>query len=462
LTSIDFFKRIDDAVAFFKQQSPDHMVRIISHLDTDGICSCALLIKALNLENIKYNVTIVPQLDKNLIEQFSRESYNFFIFSDLGSGQINLIKEFFKEKKVLILDHHRPGKEEMPSNIFVVNPHYFGINGSSEISGSGVVFYFVRQLNVKNEKHAHMAIIGALGDMQERDGFIGLNKKILVLAQKYSTEVTKGLRLFGIQSKPLHKILENCFDPIIPGVSGSETGTINFLKELGINIKTNKRITKYVDLTNTEKETLVKGIIKKRQDEKNPDDVFGNIYTFKNEKTGPFKDAREFSTLLNACGRLDKSGIGISALLGDKVMKKKAEDVLIDYRYEITNALSWYKKNIGTTNVIEGKDYILINSKDHILPTMVGTIGSILSRSNFIKKNKIIITMGRTIKNKTKISIRISGKNKSSQIDVNNIIKIIIQEVGGEFGGHKTAAGGLIDTSKEVDFIIVTKRILKK
>ena len=461
MASTDFFKRIDDAVVFFKQHGSDQTIRIISHLDTDGICSCALLIKALKREKIEYNVTIVPQLDKNLIKQFAKETYNFFIFSDLGSGQINLINEFFKEKNVLILDHHRLNNMRIQSNIFVVNPHEFGINGSSEISGSGVVFYFTKHLNHDNEKHAHMAIIGGLGDMQERNGFIGLNKEILRIAEKYSISVTKGLRLFGIQSKPLHKILENCFDPIIPGVSGSEHGTIKFLKKIGINIKTNNRITKYVDLTESEKEKLVEGIIQKRHDEKNPEDVFGNIYSLKNEKTGPFKDAREFSTLLNACGRLNKSNIGIQALLGNDDMKKNAERILVDYRYAITNALSWYKKNIGTKNVIEEKNYILINSKDHILPTMVGTIASILSRSKFLDNGKIIITMGRTIQDKTKISIRISGKNKSLNVDVNNIIKQIILEVGGEFGGHKTAAGGLIDTKNEENFVLTTKRILK-
>jgi nanoRNase/pAp phosphatase (c-di-AMP/oligoRNAs hydrolase) len=62
----------------------------------------------------------------------------------------------------------------------------------------------------------------------------------------------------------------------------------------------------------------------------------------------------------------------------------------------------------------------------------------------------------------TKISLRIAGKNPRKDVDLRNIIKEITSHVGGEFGGHKYAAGAIIDIEKEDDFIEEAKRVLSK
>ncbi len=47
--------------------------------------------------------------------------------------------------------------------------------------------------------------------------------------------------------------------------------------------------------------------------------MVGTVYTFINEPQGsPTRDAREFSPLLNACGRTGNPSIGISMGLGDR------------------------------------------------------------------------------------------------------------------------------------------------
>ena len=50
-------------------------------------------------------------------------------------------------------------------------PHLFGIDGGKEISGAGVVFRFACAVDKSMEDFAHIAIIGAHGDMQEKTDF---------------------------------------------------------------------------------------------------------------------------------------------------------------------------------------------------------------------------------------------------------------------------------------------------
>jgi len=463
LKAITYQKKIQEAVDFLKDADPKEMIRIISHLDCDGICACAILIKALIRLNRRYSVSIIPQLEERLILQMKKENYNYFIFTDLGSGQMDTINKHLKTKKIIVLDHHQIKGKVDSKNIIHVNPSEHGYDGSSEISGSGVVYQYTKALDVFNKRDAFIAVIGAIGDSQEKKGFTGLNKKILDDAVASGViDVSKGLRFFGTQTKPLHKVLEYCFDPFIPGVTGSEKGAIKMLNSVGINHKMDNGFKKLYHLSPSEKDKLTKVIIDKRSNEVDPKDIFGNLYILVNENNGPFRDAREYSTLLNACGRLEKSAIGISALLGDNKMKKKAEKILQDYRYEIIDALSWYHKNYDTKNIIVSESYLIINAKYQILPTMVGTIASIISKSKNMKENTIIVSMARTDHKKTKISIRVAGKRRNERLDLREMLSKIIKNSGGEFGGHRNAAGGIINTRDESKFLKFSKIILDR
>ena len=233
-----FNENLRQAAEEFKNVDKKEVIRLISHLDADGISAASIMIKLLNNDNRKYSVSIVPQLNRAVITQLATEPYNCFIFTDIGSGLLSEIQELLKGKKVFILDHHTIDKSADFGDIVFVNPHLFGIDGGKEISGAGVVFKFACAVDKVMEEMGHVAIIGALGDLQDQGGFLRLNKEILgVAVAKNKIKVTKGLRIFGIQTKPLHKALEYCTDPFIPGVSGSESGAIQFLSQIGINPK---------------------------------------------------------------------------------------------------------------------------------------------------------------------------------------------------------------------------------
>ena len=457
-----FSKLVEKAVELFKTFDKNKTIKLVSHLDADGISACAILIHILSEENRQYTISIVQQLDKNKIIELSKESYPYFIFADLGSGQLNNINELFSKKQVIILDHHEPEKiEKLNSNITHVNPHLFEINGSNEISGAGVVYKFAESLDKKYEDLAHIAIIGAIGDVQEDKGFLKLNNQILETAvKKGKIKVKKGLRMFGMQTKPLHKVLEYSSDPYIPGISGSESGAIQFLNQIGIDPKNGNGWKKLIHLNDEEMKKLVAGIIMKRSNETTPEDVLGQIYILPHEKEeSPTRDLKEFATLLNACGRMEKASFGIGTCLGIKKDKQKALQTLLDYKKEIVNAIRWYNENKNSSLIIKEKGFIIINAQNNINPNIIGTLASIISKSNDLEKKTYILSLAHTQNKTIKVSLRISGLNKED-IDLREILKSIIEKTGGEAGGHMSAAGALIQTEKEQEFIQIAKDIL--
>ena len=70
--------------------------------------------------------------------------------------------------------------------------------------------------------------------VKENNGFKSeLNNLILEDAiNAGKLEIAIGLRTFGMQTRPINKVLEYTTDPYIPGVTGSESGAKKFLEEL--------------------------------------------------------------------------------------------------------------------------------------------------------------------------------------------------------------------------------------
>jgi len=407
----------------------------------------------LNLENRKYSVSIVQQLNRKIISEISEENYSCFFFTDIGSGKLNDIRSLLAGKKVFILDHHDPEDVDIDDSIVHINPHLFGIDGTREISGAGVVYFFAKYLNRKNEDMAHIAIIGAIGDVQENDGFSRLNNEILETAKaKGKIKTIKGLRVFGAQTKPLYRLLQYSTDTYIPGVTGSESNAIQFLQQLGINPKQGNQWKKLVNLTKDEIKKLSAGIIMKRLNEEKPEDIFGNVYILcDEEKESPLRDAKEFSTLLNACGRLNKASLGIGACLNDEKIKKKAITNLSKYKREIVKTMKWYEENKDSEDIIKKKGMLIINAKDNVMATMIGTLASIISSSNGFDKITLVMSMARLLNKKTKVSLRIS--DRKADADLFKIISNIAEKVDGEAGGHLSAAGAVIPTEREQEFI---------
>lgn len=461
-----FGQRFREAAERFKEIDRAETIRVVSHLDADGICAAALLLKALSLDNRRYSVSIVQQMDEKVAAELATEDYKYYFFTDIGSGQLEAIEKHLSDRKLFILDHHEPQIEEA-ENLVHVNPHLFGIDGSGEISGAGVVYLFAKTLNPKMEDFAYLALIGAIGDIQDSKGFSILNRSIIDDAVRHNKiKVTKGLKLFGAQTRPLHKVLEYSSNPSIPGVSGNESGAIQFLNQLGINARDGGNFRKLVDLSEQELKKLTEGIVIRLLESDNPvdpEEIIGEIYLLREEEKGsPFREAKEFSTLLNACGRMGKASVGIGACMGDPASKRAALRTLSDYKREIVKALNWYDQHKEGEKVIKERGYIIINAQNEVRSTIIGTLASIISKSNEIPLRTFIMSMAQNPDGFTKVSMRIAG-NGEMGVDLHSVVGQITSKMGVTAGGgHSMASGALIPSEREQEFIGIAKDVLRQ
>ncbi|MAG52858.1 MAG: hypothetical protein CMH62_02750 [Nanoarchaeota archaeon] len=433
-------------------------IRVISHLDTDGLTSASIMVKTLTKLDKSFSLSIVRQISQELLNELKNEEYETYIFLDLGSGNLKEIDETLKNRTIFILDHHIPQQHE--NNFIHINPHLHGITGPKDISGAGVTYLFSKTLNQENKNLAHIALIGAIGDIQEtKEGFIGINKEIVQDAvDSGKIEVKVGLRMFGSQTKPLYRVLQYSTDPYIPGITGNEEAATEFLKEINID-----KSRKLIHLSEEELKTLVTSIIIKRMgSETDPEDVLGNIYLLNDQKEeSPTKDLKEFSTLLNSCGRLHKPSLGIGTLLGDNKSHDSALELLADYKKELINSLNWFYSNKSSSKITEATGITIINAEDNVRDTIIGTVTTMISKSNIYKPETILISLAHTLASDTKISIRVAGY-KTSDINVKEILGDITQKLGFSTGGHAFAAGSVIPQEKEQEFIDLALETLKK
>jgi len=427
----------------------ENKVRLLTHNDADGVCSSAVIVSALKELDIPFHVSSVKQLKKSVIKELASEKNSLVIFTDFGSGQIENIEfELLNSTKVIVLDHHELKKEVNSENLIHINPHIFGIDGGVEISGAGVSYLFAQNLLGKKLEHlGYLAVLGAIADNQETDkGFISLNRQILENEILYKRiNKTNDLKIYGRKSREIHKALEYCTYPYIPGVSGNQAGAIQFLADIGIDIKNGAKFKTISDLNEDEKEKLVTAIVLKRMgNSEAPSDVLGSVYELPKMESS-ISDLNEFSTVLNACSKTGNYPTAVSLCLNTENSIKDAMDVVVQYKKEILNALRFYESG---QSVKETDKCIYLIAGSKISDTIINTVSSIISKSRATKK--IIVGIADAGED-----IKISARNtdESQEINLKNLISSVANKIGGEGGGHKNAAGAFIPAGKEQDFI---------
>lgn len=438
---------MDRVSKIFKSLIKEKNVKIVYHLDADGISSASITLKMLLREGANFEMGMVKQLTSKTIEKLEITENDVLILVDFGSGQLELLKDILEKTQVLILDHHEFSRLGN-INLFHLNPLRYG---EEEITSSMICYLFAKAMDVKNVDLIDLAVVGAVGDMlDEKWEFKGVAKKILEEAENVGkVTVSKGIRLYGRNKKPIHKSLEHSFDPLIPGITGSESNAVQFLSEIGIKIKDNDEWKRLADLSIEEQQKLASAIIVERLKSKDLDatDIFGEIYTIVG-RPEELQDAREFATLLNACGRLQRQDVGIRLCLGDLTAIEESKEVLNQYRKMISESMVWIRENKDAILKTDLATYIL--GKDNIPDTLIGTITSIFLNSNLVDTNKPVFGFADTEEGMVKISARTS---RDIKINLRNVILNATNKLHAEGGGHMHAAGALISKDNEKEFI---------
>src|SRR3989344_5412760 len=87
----------------FLESSVNEETVVVSHFDTDGITSAAIMTKCLKRLDRKFSIKIVKSLEKPFIQSLPKDKV--ILFLDLSSGSLNHIEEAGL-KNVFVIDHH--------------------------------------------------------------------------------------------------------------------------------------------------------------------------------------------------------------------------------------------------------------------------------------------------------------------------------------------------------------------
>src|SRR3990170_5597967 len=165
-------------------------VKIVTHIDADGITGGAIASEALARAGIEHEVAFAKKLDEAVLAEIKRQGAPLTWFVDLGAGLLHA----FHGIDAVITDHHVPTEREVPKafrgdlvrladsldRVLMLNPHLEG-EGSDVASGAGCAYAVAKALDLKNTDLASIAVVGAVGDVQDQESrrLTGYNRTIL-------------------------------------------------------------------------------------------------------------------------------------------------------------------------------------------------------------------------------------------------------------------------------------------
>jgi single-stranded-DNA-specific exonuclease len=444
-------------------------ISIISHLDADGIASGSIISSALARLGAKCAVRTVSDMTLSVIDQMRSENHDFYIITDLGAGMVSEFNQAL-DNRWTIIDHHQIPEQDMSidDNSQILNAWKYGIDGGREISAGGMAYMVATTLDRKNKNLSPIAIVSALADRQDqgdKQSLFGLNSEIVKTAQSLRLiSMDLDLMLTGRETRPIHEALAYTAFPYIEGLTWATESCYTLIKNAGIKMSKNGRWRVLSEISQDEKNIILNAIAEyvvnfsKNKEVNMIDNLIGYTYTLINEdQRSLLRDAREFSTMLNACGRVRKAGVGIGICMGDRNdLLNEGEKIVIKYRTTLRNYISSIFAE--KWRMIDNGKSVFINGEGLLAEDMLGAISSLLSGSPTLGGRLVFV---RTLTNDGfyKFSARKSLRS-TSMSDLGLIMRYCSESVGGSGGGHSLAAGCRIPSTRLEEFLSAVRNAI--
>jgi len=454
-------KSFNESLSFFKDKISESIkakksISVTTHIDCDGLTSGSIITKALIRAGANCTVRTSKEFSRKVVESFKTDSRDFHIITDLGGGFANELDQTLGDNWI-VLDHHQISEEEI-DNQNIINAWKYGIDGGVEICAGGMAYLASMALDERNSDLSAIAVVSALGDRQdqgERKSFTGKNFEIANTAKEEGlVDIDLDLLLVGRETRSLPDALAFTSQPFIEGLTWNRDACLSLLNSSGIKLKEEGRWRVPAELNEDEKKQVIETITKFTSGKNATEimsELIGYTYTFPREDRRSFlRDGREFSTMLNSCGRINRSGVGMAICMGDRnKILREGEAILTEYRKMIRGYM-----NILTNErwrISESDTCIMVNGDDIVPETMTGTISSLIAGS---PKNsgKIVILRTKGEENTIKFSSRKAFGCKS-KINLSELMRTGAEKFDGVGGGHNAAAGAKITKDKLDEFL---------
>lgn len=436
-------------------------VTVISHIDADGISSEAILTQGFSRAGIRVSSVFVRQLEPLTMRHVPKDD-TLKVFIDLGAGQQNLIEAHgLAEREVVIIDHHVSQDVDTP---------YLQVNGIpygyDKLSAAGLGYFVVREIDDCNTDLSRLAVIGNVGDMMAREhcGLVGPARDIVHDGVRCGCiEVAeRDLNCYGMSTRPVHVCLSYSDDPYIPGISNNTQKALEFMERLKIPLRnTTGKWRVWEDFSVDEKRTVISALVQQLLAHGEPTDrLFAESYLFPDElRYSPLRNASEYATLLNACGRWAKPAVGSAVCRGDRGSAYRDAEHMLRHHKSIIRDLVQYIHDRG---VEELSHLQYIHVQDRFPDTIVGIgAGISLAKLNWEKPIMILCYLPDDPE-LVKVSMRTNERMVRRGVDLQAALVIASEASGGAGGGHKIAAGAYIPKTEEKEFAYRVNRVLKE
>ncbi|NLX47278.1 MAG: DHH family phosphoesterase [Euryarchaeota archaeon] len=417
--------------------------RVFSHNDADGIGAASVLTSMLARAGKGSQATMLKGFDLPTIQGGLVQGIDLLIVADMGSSDLTALEGL--GVKTIVLDHHRPEKDS--EVVMHLNPSVLKVDGARYACASTLSMLLAVTVDDNNWDLLPMAFAGMVGDRQHMQGLSGVNAHLFIEGSKKDlVQERKGSLL---PPGPVGDGLLRSAHPFIRGVSGDTQGMARLLQEANIRAESTwdgldeagrRRLSSLISLRLLEQGCSLGSL----EDELAPD------YFFPKDSSRAYHLTR----LVNACGRVDETALGLAALLGEKEARERAESLVKDYDDMLLDAAKrTAERGISKETAIQHFESPHREVSSELCGLVMQWIGD---------QDKATICLTRMDKD-----IKVSSRGNRKLVDKDGLdLSVAMKEaaasVGGVGGGHNIASGATIPLGKSIDFIQALDEIVAR
>ena len=190
------------------------------------------------------------------------------------------------------------------------------------------------------------------------------------------------------------------------------------------------------------------------------DEQFLQKAVVKGEKEVALRFLFDVAELLNACIAFDKPSLALAALISHGQAKDEAATLLTEYKKELSQLIEWCRRRKGSSSIVVGKGYIIVNGGDRIMPGMVSRLTTQLIRDGWAGQNTFLMVMARNTANTTNFALRVAGK--MDDVNLVELLESVARPLEGTVSGNMLAADGTIKGDYEERFMGAASEILEQ
>ena len=418
-----FLKALDEAAEFIRHHS---RIRVVAHHDADGIASAIILVRALLREGKRFHLSFTGNITGEGARHLASDRYDALILADMGSSIRGALPE-----NSLVLDHHGRISE---GDALMVNPHSFGIDGSTDCCASVVCYLMATRLNEANSDSFPFALAGLLGDRQDMGGYGSVNRSLVDWVKERPG--VKAVTELDVDGDSIFEALLLSTDPYFPGYSGDSNAINDLFEKLGIDGDKAQS-----ELDPEEMRRLVSYLAVDMAERGVPAEVVRRIVKERIHIGYMGTAANHLSRLLDAAGRTGHHSLPVSFGLGNRWHFESLESIWKTYQNELLHVLA-----VAERSAEERGGMVLLTVPSR---KFTSNVASILSLYAFPGK---VVLVHACEDDMCHVSARCRPALCDRGIDLGDLMGMA-EEFGGAGGGHRMAAGARVPAGRFADFL---------